>query len=219
MFSVVLKQGSTLYDVNLVDLLSPPKPCCSLFCLERKKMHCPRCGQQQVSEETKFCSRCGFPLGLVSEILAQGGFLPQLADLHKTKNIWTKKNGVIFSFMWLIFFLLIMAPFWGIMGIERMAGVSAIFGIFGGLMWLIGSLVLLKSSKEFPPALNNQSANQPYGLYGANQQQNALPPHQSIPASGYMPPTPGSWRETNDLVQPSSVTDETTRMLNKKERQ
>ena len=33
-------------------------------------MYCPRCSQQQVSEETKFCSRCGLPLGLVSELLA-----------------------------------------------------------------------------------------------------------------------------------------------------
>ena len=46
-------------------------------------MYCPRCGQQQVSEEIKFCSRCGFPLGLVSEIIMHGGFLPQLADLYK----------------------------------------------------------------------------------------------------------------------------------------
>ena len=46
-------------------------------------MHCPSCGQQQVSLETKFCSRCGFPLGVVSEVLAHGGFLPQLAELYK----------------------------------------------------------------------------------------------------------------------------------------
>jgi hypothetical protein len=31
-------------------------------------MHCPRCGQQQISDQTKFCSRCGFQLGLVSEL-------------------------------------------------------------------------------------------------------------------------------------------------------
>ena len=43
-------------------------------------MHCPRCGQQQISDQTKFCSRCGFQLGLVSELLMNGGFLPQLAD-------------------------------------------------------------------------------------------------------------------------------------------
>lgn len=186
-------------------------------------MHCPSCGQQQVSAEIKFCSRCGFPLGLVSEILAHGGFLPQLADLHKTKTWFTKKNGVVFSFFWFMFFLLIMAPFWGILGVEKMAGISAITGIFGGLMWLIGSLVLLKSSKEpqfFQPSsnplqMNQMPISQQQNLYGANQYQ-ALPPQQSIPISAYAPPKPGSWRETNDLVQPGTVTDETTRMLQHK---
>ncbi len=180
-------------------------------------MHCPRCGQQQVSEETKFCSRCGFPLGLVSEILAHGGFLPQLADLHKTKSWWNKKNGVVFSLFWFMFFVLILTPFWGILGVDRMAGMSAILGIFGGLMIMIGSLVFLKSSKDFQTAFNPNPVNQPNMLYGVNQH-HALPPNQSIPVSNYVPPTPGSWRETNDLVQPSSVTDETTRMLYQKEK-
>ncbi len=185
-------------------------------------MHCPSCGQQQVSAEIKFCSRCGFPLGLVSEILAHGGFLPQLADLHKTKTWLTKKNGVLFSFFWFMFFLLIMAPFWGILDVDKMAGISAVVGIFGGLMWLIGSLVLLKSSNPtsiYTPQQLSQQMNyeaHQQNLYGAPRQQ-ALPPQQSIPVSNYVPPNPGSWRETNDLVQPGSVTDETTRMLQKKE--
>ena len=74
-------------------------------------MHCPSCGQEQASVEIKFCSRCGFPLGLVSEILAHGGFLPQLAELHKSrKPKFTKKHGVIFSVFWFMFFLFLMAP-------------------------------------------------------------------------------------------------------------
>jgi hypothetical protein len=180
-------------------------------------MHCPRCGQQQVSEEIKFCSRCGFPMGLVSEILAHGGFLPQLANLHKSKTFFTKKTGVVFSLMWVLFFLLIMAPFWGILGVEEMAGISAVFGIFGGLMWLIGSLVFLKSSKDLQLVQNPTPIKNQNSLYGTNPQ-HALPPQQSIPVSSYNPPKPGSWRETSDLVEPGSVTDETTRMLHKKEK-
>ena len=184
-------------------------------------MHCPRCGQQQVSEEIKFCSRCGFPLGLVSEILAHGGFLPQLADLHKTKTWFTKKNGVVFSVFWFMFFLLIMAPFWAIVGVDELAGISAVVGIFGGLMWLIGSLVLLKSSKPTeifqPTSASAQNAFRTSPQIHAMHQQPALPPQQSIPVSNYAPPKAGSWRETNDLVEPNSVTDETTRMLYNKE--
>ena len=49
-------------------------------------MFCPRCGQQQISDQTKFCSRCGFQLGLVAEMLDHDGFLPQLGELAKGKT-------------------------------------------------------------------------------------------------------------------------------------
>ena len=179
-------------------------------------MHCPRCGQQQVSEETKFCSRCGFSLGLVSEILAHGGFLPQLADLYKSKRWLTKRNGVFFSIMWMIFFVLILCPFFGIAIDGDLAGITAIFGIFGGLMWLIASLFLLKSDAQisFPQnQLPNQNVNP---LYAANPMH--LPPQQSQPAQSYVPPA-ASWKapNTGELTRPASVVEGTTKLLRKDE--
>lgn len=38
-------------------------------------MYCPQCSQQQVSDEMRFCSRCGFPLGTVKQLIATGGAL------------------------------------------------------------------------------------------------------------------------------------------------
>src|SRR4028119_1734357 len=38
-------------------------------------MFCPKCSQQQVSDEVRFCSRCGFQLGVVAELLSTGGIL------------------------------------------------------------------------------------------------------------------------------------------------
>ena len=74
-------------------------------------MHCPRCGQQQVSEAIKFCSRCGFSLGLVSEILAHGGFLPQLADLDDKGNKWLTRNfGLKISLLWFLLLDFILVP-------------------------------------------------------------------------------------------------------------
>jgi hypothetical protein len=35
-------------------------------------MFCPQCGHQQVSDETRFCSRCGLSLGIVTDLLADG---------------------------------------------------------------------------------------------------------------------------------------------------
>ena len=39
-------------------------------------MYCPKCGQQQVSDNTRFCSRCGLPIDVLAEWLAGGGVKP-----------------------------------------------------------------------------------------------------------------------------------------------
>src|SRR5215212_1860076 len=36
-------------------------------------MYCPNCGQQQISDEMRFCSRCGLALSGLAEWLAGGG--------------------------------------------------------------------------------------------------------------------------------------------------
>lgn len=185
-------------------------------------MYCPNCGQQQVSNELKFCSRCGLPLGLVAEVLANGGFLPQLAELNQKKPRLTKKHGVLFSVFWFIFFILILTPFFGIVNApDELTGMSAIIGVFGSLMLLIASLTLLKSSKNetqfgayqqnFPPL----QAAPPPNLYQTNV--NQLPPQQSQPVSSFVPPSAGSWKapDTGELVRPQSVTEDTTKLLNK----
>lgn len=182
-------------------------------------MYCPRCGQQQASDITKFCSRCGFQLGLVGELLANNGFIPQLAELYNKKTFLTRRNGVVFSIFWFMFFLFIMTPFWGIMDVDEMAGISAIIGIFGGLMMLIGSLVLLK--KPLPQSqLQNEVVmfSQPTALHGS-MSQHALPPQQSEPVSSYAPPAAGAWRapDTGEFARPGSVTENTTKLLSKEE--
>ena len=156
------------------------------------------------------------PLGLVSEVLAHGGYLPQLAELHKKKKPFLSRRNVMgFSLIWFLFFLFIMAPFWGIVNVEELAGVSAVIGIFGGLIMMISALIFIPKEK---PALNlppNMMQIPPAAYPGAPQHaQTALPPQQSIPASTYAPPGAGSWRDTNDL-QPTSVTESTTRLLDR----
>ncbi|CAN5745309.1 hypothetical protein BH20ACI4_BH20ACI4_09630 [soil metagenome] len=181
-------------------------------------MFCPQCGQQQISAETRFCSRCGLPLNLVAEVLAGGGSLPQLEELYKGKNkFFTRKNGLIFSLFWFLFFVLILTPFWGILDVGELAGMSAILGIFGGLIIMLSSFFFLKpESKNFSNQYDLEAGNfSPNSLYG-NKNQNALPPQQTIPADFYAPPSSG-WKapDTGDLGQPSSVTEETTKLLNK----
>lgn len=182
-------------------------------------MFCPNCGQQQVSHEIKFCSRCGFPMGLVSEILSHGGFLPQLADLYKSKKIFTKTNGMKFGLIWFLFWCLLMTPLLGIAGGEEIVAVTAVLGFVGGMIIVILSALFLQNQPKNLPDnfLLNKSDTIPAHLKG-NKSQNALPPQQTQPAQSYVPPT-NSWKsaDTGDLVRPSSITEETTKLLKKDE--
>ena len=182
-------------------------------------MHCPNCGQQQISNETKFCSRCGMPLGIVAEVLANGGILPQLAQLeqlsHK-KPFFTKKNGVLFGTFWFIFLTMFATAFFGILNApEELIAIIAVTGVFGAMMIIIGSLALLPSSKL--PALSTANFSRPPDQlqYGAGQ--SSLPPAQSIPVGMYTAPATGAWRDTNDL-EPASVTENTTKLLDEQEK-
>ena len=184
-------------------------------------MHCPRCGQQQVSEDIKFCSRCGFPLGLVSEILAHGGFLPQLADLHKKGKNWLTRNfGMKIAIVWFIAICFLLVP---LAAITRAPGGIipglAIIGFCGALLMTILSVLFLpKEDKNYysqPSELPNDAAAQ---FMGGRQTQSALPPQTSQPVSDYAPPGAGSWKapDTGELV-PRSVTEGTTKLLKKDE--
>ena len=179
-------------------------------------MHCPSCGQQQVSNETKFCSRCGMPLSLVAEVTAHGGFLPQLAELEAQQSkqgLFTRRNGVMASVFFMITFMMLLPALFGVANLSAAAGVSAIIGVFGGMMLMIASLVFLPGArKRYLPANYGTGAQQ---SLGGPAQGHALPPQQSIPVSSYAPPQPGNWRDTNDL-QPT-VTESTTRLLDEEE--
>lgn len=173
-------------------------------------MHCPQCGQQQVSEETRFCSRCGFLLTGVAEVVANQGLVPAQktgltgkADSPRRRGI---KQGV---FLFLFVFLL--APLLGMVTIALniepfLVGAAVVLCVMGGLLRTVYALMFESGAS---------SGAMPTALAGTDNRQ-ALPPGQSTPASTYVSPNAGSWRDTNDLQhQPGSVTDTTTKLLQK----
>ena len=154
------------------------------------------------------------PLSLVADVVANGGTLPQLAQLQRKTPILSRRNGLGFSLIWFLFFVLIMTPFWGIVDVEELAGISAVIGVFGAVILMVSSLLFLKK----PYVSYDQAATPvvPATLYGQGRHQ-ALPPHHTQPAQSYGAPSIGQWRDTNDL-QPTSVVEGTTRLLNEEER-
>ena len=184
-------------------------------------MHCPRCGQQQVSEDIKFCSRCGFPLGLVSEILAHGGFLPQLADLNSRSKKWLTRNfGLKISLLWFLVCCFILLP---LAAITRAPGPVvaglAVIGFCGALFISALSFLFLEKETKFNSRQQDFAGeNAASQFFGDNRKQTALPPQTSQPVTVYAPPGAGSWKapDTGELV-PHSVTEGTTRLLQKDE--
>lgn len=177
-------------------------------------MHCPNCGQQQISLDIKFCSRCGFPMALIPDLLANGGTLPNFNAPGGKKKFWTRKNGIFLSIMWVLFCWFLMAPICGVIDFEEGAAFFGIVGFFGGVFGVVTSLFFLESSKiQYQYSMQNQM--QPGALPNAYQQYGALPPQQSIPADQYI--QPGHWKapDTGQFAQPGSVVDGTTKLFEK----
>src|ERR1044072_7485226 len=57
-------------------------------------MFCPQCGQQQVAGVIRFCSRCGFPLDGVLQLLSNGGSLPVYRTPDEPVPISARRKGV-----------------------------------------------------------------------------------------------------------------------------
>ncbi len=188
-------------------------------------MFCPNCGQQQATEQMRFCSRCGFPLGLVSEILSNGGFLPQLAAINDKKKRLTRHRVFIFGLVWFALFTFLLVPITAILFKNDRAGevivpFLAIIGTMGGLLLMLFSLFFESDKNKTSLPIQQQQNFIQQNQIGTQPVQNALPPQAAnfTPTSTAYTPPHGGWREakTGELVPPS-ITEGTTRLLEKDE--
>ena len=183
-------------------------------------MHCPRCGQEQISEQTRFCSRCGFLLTGVAELMANEGILPMLTA-PKDKSLSTpRKRGLrqgLFIFLLTFLFVPIVAIFTLMVRAEEpfLVAITAILFFMGGLLRMAYAL-MFESNNPHERTLEQSVYQSAQGLLNKKPNASALPPQQSIPVSSYEPPQQGNWRDTNDLT-PKSVTEHTTKLLQKDE--
>jgi hypothetical protein len=174
-------------------------------------MFCPRCAQSQVADDVRFCSRCGFPLAGVAELLANGGAWPQyLLPSGAVQTTSPRRKGVRQGGK-LILFGAFLVPLLAIMGsiidLEEL-GLLGVIIVIGGIMRLLYALIF----EEKHPA---GAAAQPLAPQQFAPQQfhpaahhSALPPRQSAPA-----PVSFRTRDTGELAGPPSVTENTTRLL------
>lgn len=163
-------------------------------------MYCPQCSQEQVSEEMRFCSRCGFPLAIVSQLVRGGGALEGF-DPEAKRELSPRQKGVRWGLILMILSLLLvpLAALMTAMKSDFFALFVPVLALFAlGLGRLVHAYVLAQPT---PRGIRTQ---QVPGAYAP-----PLPAGQGIPAANWKRPV-----NTSEMAHPVSVTENTTRLLN-----
>ena len=165
-------------------------------------MYCPNCGQQQLSEEMRFCSRCGLALSGLTEWLAGGRLSArraddtQLSEALSPRRKGIRRAGKVMFFGGALFFPLLILS----LIIEEGGPMILPF-----LLFFIGLVMMLYArlfSDKHPPVSLSTVQTSALG---------STPARGSLPSAANMP-MPGRHVRTNELAQPS-VTEHTTRLL------
>jgi hypothetical protein len=175
-------------------------------------MYCPKCSQQQISDDIRFCSRCGFQLNIVKALLADNGkgLTQTSATGAVSVNSQRKKDMKIGA---VLMSLLALRVAWVAddLSLEREFILLIVNCLI--LCALINVIPLIRDffrrkaiqdSSASPKILSSLIA----GLRG-NSQNSALPPAYNRPTTDYF----ATGINTAEIVAPPSVTEETTNLL------
>ena len=182
-------------------------------------MHCPKCGQQQISDAIRYCSRCGFLLTGVAAVVENDGHIPgEALDAAGAQSPRRRgiKQGV---FLFLLSFLVV--PLLGLVSLAAnsepvLAGIGFFLCVIGGLLRIVYAFMFESNNPGGATLEENVLASSRKYLKKRKAEQQ-LPAGDPTPASVYTSPDPGTWRETNELAIPPSVTDSTTKLLSREE--
>ena len=171
-------------------------------------MFCPQCSQEQVAGEMRFCSRCGFPLTIVSRLVTNGGALAGF-DTEGKRQLSPRQKGIRWGAL-LMIISGVLIPI--VTLLSAMKNDAAVLFFPVGLVFLIG-LARLLYALFLQPATLTQKELTSGAAGGMSRQLNAargssLPAHESVPIANWRQPI-----DTSEMVQPPSVTDHTTKLL------
>jgi hypothetical protein len=187
------------------------------FAGESQEMFCPQCGQRQTSNEARFCSSCGFQLYVVTELLKTGG---QLTRRPPTPGKLSPRSRGLRQGAMLMLSTFVLVPIVAILG-ASMLGLPAEFVAATAIICMMGGFLrimyaLLFETNEAPEAPETAPQYAPPvsvpNYLGTQHAPSALPPPQGSPIPAYR--TPHRF-DTGEIMPPPSVTDHTTRLLDK----
>lgn len=159
-------------------------------------MFCPKCGHQQISDDMRFCSRCGFQLAGVAELLIKNELAPPAAGQLEKRAPRVSRRGAR-----LLFFSIVTAPIFLVFSFTF----DSALPLFGAFFFFLAGLAHLAYRFIFNENLLPESEKWT-GLPSAATEQ-YLPPAHEIPAAGLFR------RDTADFTPPPSITESTTKLL------
>ena len=169
-------------------------------------MYCPNCGQQQISEEMRFCSRCGLAFSGLAEWLA-GGRLPlQRQEEPLAPAALSPRRKGIRRAAKLMFFSGVLFPVFLVISIAVDEGGPLAIPFLLFFVSLAMMLYARLFSDKNPPAISQAAQTR---TLGSTPARGSLPQGATIP----MPDVGRQHVRTNELAQPPSVTENTTRLL------
>ena len=176
-------------------------------------MYCPQCGQQQVSDVTRYCSRCGFPLDGITAVLVNRGALPTQHVQPGHRKLSPRSKGVRQGAL-LMLSTILLVPLVGILGVvilnlpAGIVGITAVSCFLGGLLRIFYALLMEDSVAPMTSEPMSEYAQPGMPQFGQAAQNPGLPP-----ASAHAAPAWRSRPNTAEIYEPRSVTENTTRLL------
>jgi hypothetical protein len=155
---------------------------------------------------------------VVTELLKSGG---QLVRRPSAPGQLSPRSKGLRQGVMMMLSTLVIVPLMGILGAAmlglpgELVGATAVILMMGGFLRMMYAL-LFESSEAPEPAVSTQQQYVPPAsvpnYLGMHQTPSALPPQQSAPVNMYRAP---HRFDTGEIAPPSSVTDHTTRLLDK----
>jgi ribosomal protein L37E len=173
-----------------------------------KLMHCPRCGHQQNADNIRFCTKCGFEMSNVKELLTSE--LTETKAKKKSEIAKTRRQGMI---MMISGFGLILL-FAGVREFYPLPKFIALFMLF---IMFLGAIRMSMPSFFGKDNLTDIDNELPEIDSEIDKLFDGQVSDKSLPEAEYRPPLDFETKtlDTNELLEPASVTENTTRKLKK----
>ena len=162
-------------------------------------MFCPKCGQQQISGDVRFCSACGVELSTKDHVLIRlVAMVMNVALTVLALSGWGPWSGPMYMQVRVLIVLVSVITFLLLFSRD--------------LKRALANLLRQQKDQPLQTSLPSSTTSSSFNQIGSDSIQAALPPGSSVPVNGF-----GSRaKNTAEMLRrPASVTERTTDLLDK----